>query len=300
MLRDTRNQRKLPPIDSSLRIGAISVSPDGHCAAVRFGDSGALSHPALYSNDGEQPRLLIPDETARGDWLKIVSTAAARVLRASLPPVVVDGQTFERPTILPLPNELAGLGNVTARLGRIAELGEGLLPARGQPREGCSTDTEACLLFNYLRGNITSAMADLDALDQKTTDFDQRLSILSMRAMLRWAQGDPDQARQIIAYLISNTGTSTLRVEETPQGQVIEKTAVPAQAWAQFLSTRAAEAKAQGDAPASPENVDPLDPLAGAAQRRLLELPEFPFEPGGAGGPFAPLPAPDLDPPARP
>ena len=67
------------------------------------------------------------------------------------------------------------------------------------------------------------------------------------------------------------------------------------QAWAAFLSVRVGQAQAQAAEPPPPERIDPLDPF------RLLELPEFPIlEPGGAGVPFAPLPAPDLDPAARP
>jgi WD40-like Beta Propeller Repeat len=305
MLRDPRLHRRSHPVDPSLRIGAVSVSPDGHCAAVRFGDPDALSHPALYGAEAEQTRLLVPDEIARREWLKMLSTTAARLLRAGLPPVVASGSTFERLTVLPLPHELAGLGSLGPRLARIAEFGEALLPARSKLHQSNSTDTEARLLFSYLRGDIRGAAADLDALDQETTDSDQRLSILSMRALIRWAQGDPDQASQIIAYLVSTTGTATENVEDTPLGPAVGKFVSPAQAWAAFLSVHAAAAaQSQGAvAPATPD-VDLFDPLGGAGQRRLLEPPPFPaFEPGGAAGPFAPLaplPAPDLDPAPRP
>jgi hypothetical protein len=301
MLSDPRHHRRFHPVDPSLRIAAVSVSPNGECAAVRFGDPDALSHPALCGIDGERTRLLAPDEAARREWLKILSASAARVLRGGLPSVVLDGKTYERPTILPLPNELPGLGNVAARLGRIAELGEGLLPARDAANAGAPSDTEVRLLFDYLRGDTGAATADLDALEQSTTDFDQRLSLLSIRAMVRWAAGDHGQAKQIIAYLVSSTGTTTSRVEDTPSGPVIEKVVCPEQAWATFISARAAAAQEQGEAPPVAEKIDPFDPFLGPGQRRLLELPEFPqFEPGGALGPFAPVPAPEIDLPARP
>jgi hypothetical protein len=301
LLRDPRVHRRIDPVDPSLRIGAVAVSPDGQCVAVRFGDPDALSHPAIHAIEGEQTRLLVPDLAARRQWLKLLSTTAARVLRGALPPVVVDGSSFERPTILPLPGELAGPGSLATRLAQIAELGEPMLPARAAPENGSPADSEARLLLNYLRGDIPAASADLDALEAETADFDKRLSILSMRAMIRWAQGDPEQARQIIAYLVANTGTATERIEDTPLGPVISKVVSPAQAWAAFLSLRVGQAQAQAAEPPPPERIDPLDPFALPGQRRLLELPEFPIlEPGGAGVPFAPLPAPDLDPAARP
>jgi hypothetical protein len=233
----------------------------------------------------------------------LLTATAIRVLKSALPPVVVEGQTFERATILPLPNELGGLGNVSARLARIALLGERLLSPRGQIGDAttANSDDEARLLFNYLRGDLQAATADLDALDRRSTDFDHRLSILSIRALLRWGQGEQDQARQIIAYLVANTGTSTVRVEYTPLGPVFEKIATPAQAWAAFLSARASAAQTAGEVPPAPENIDPFDLLAAPGIQRLLELPDFPrMEPGGAGGPFAPVPAPELDKPARP
>ena len=74
------------------------------------------------------------------------------------------GQTFERPTILPLPGELAGLGNVAARArpdrraGRVAAA----CSRRAALRRAVPSDTEARLLFNYLRGDFRAALADLE------------------------------------------------------------------------------------------------------------------------------------------
>ena len=70
ILRDSQLHRRFHPVDPSLRIGAVSVSPDGHCVAVRLVDLGMFSHPALYSTENEQTRLLAPDEPARREWLR--------------------------------------------------------------------------------------------------------------------------------------------------------------------------------------------------------------------------------------
>jgi Tol biopolymer transport system component len=296
ILRDSQLHRRIQPVDASLRIGAISVSPDGHCLAVRLGDPETLSHPAIWSTETEQTRLLMPDEPSQREWLLQLANAADRLLKGSLSPVVASGQTFARPTYLPLPGELASTGNVASRLGRIAELAQLALPGRDEHAERSASDTEASLLFNYLRGNFRAALDDLELLDRETTDLGQRLSLLSLRAVLRWAEGNQDEARQIIEYIVSDVGTATEHLEETPLGPVVTKVVSPAQAWAGFLSAKAAKARATE--PELAEGSGSWGALGGPARKGLLELPDFPpFEPGGPGGPFAPIPAPDFNPP---
>jgi len=292
---DAQLHRRFHPVDPSMRIGAIAVSPDGHCVAVRLWDSDRLSHPAFWSAQSEQTRLLIPDEPARRQWQKLLVNAAERVLGGSLGAIVVGGQSVERPSILPLPGELAGPGSEAVRLWRIADLGQKSLSSDDEPAERAAGETEPRLLFNYLRGDFRAAAADLDVLDAETTDLDQRQTLLGLRALVRWARGDLDEARQMIGYLVSTTGTADERVEYTALGLVRTKVVSPAQAWAGFLSTKAAQARSAEPQPG--EGSDPFGLLEGRDQKPLLELPGLPpFEPGGAGGPFAPLPAPDLDP----
>ena len=258
-----------------------------------------LSHPALYSTENDQTRLLVPDESARREWLLLLSAAAERLLKGALPSIIVDGSNFERPTNLPLPGELAGGGNEASRVARIAELARMLSPARGEPTERFQGDTQVRLLFNYLRGDFRAASADLELLDSETTDVVERQGLLGLRALCRWREGDLDEARQIIEYLVSTTGSASERVEDTPLGPVITKFVSPAQAWARFLSVKAAQARAT--AQDLGEGIDNVDPLGGPGRKPLLALPDFPqFQPGGAAGPFAPLPAPDVEPAERP
>jgi hypothetical protein len=229
----------------------------------------------------------------------LLRNAAERLLAGCLPPLLVDGQTVERPTILPLPGELPITGNVRERLAHLADLAQMLGPARDEPALGMASDTEARLLFNYLRGNIRAASEDLELLDAETTDLGDRLSVLCLRAVVRWALGKEEEAKQIIDYIVRAVGTTTERLEDTPLGPVVTKVTSPEQAWAGFLSVKAAQARALG--PADLLGVDSVDPVSGIGRKQPLDLPEFPaFEPGGAAGPFAPLPAPDFDPPARP
>jgi hypothetical protein len=296
ILRDSQLHRRTVIVDASLRIGAICVSPDGRSVAVRLGDPLALSHPALFSTDSEQTRLLAPDPESRREWLRLLTNATERLLKASLAPVIVDKQTFERPTYLPLPSELAALGDVGSRLVRIAEMAQTVLPARDEPGGLSASDTDARLLFNYVRGNLRAASEDLDVLDRETTEFGQRLSLLYLRAVLQWAQGKHDEARKTIGYVVSNIGTATERLEETPLGLVVTRVVSPEQAWAAFLSTKVEQAQALE--PETANGASALEMNLGSGRRFQPEIPDFPaFEAAGPGGPFAPLPAPDFNPP---
>jgi hypothetical protein len=193
---------------------------------------------------------------------------------------------------------LPALGNVGSRLARIAEMAQTVLPDRDEPASGSASDTEARLLFNYVRGNLRAASDDLDVLDRETTEYRQRLSLLYLRAILRWAQGKHDEARKVIEYVVANIGTATERLEETPLGLVVTKVVSPEQAWAAFLSTKVEQAHALEPDSAAGQSM--LEKITGSSRRVQAELPDFPaFEPAGPGGPFAPIPAPDFNPPAR-
>ena len=163
------------------------VSPDGRCVAVRLGDPEALSHPALFSTETDQTRLLAPDEQSRREWLMLLANAAERLLKGPLSPVVVQGQTFERPTILPLPGELTSTGNVASRLGKIAELAQTVLPGacKSRPSDPQATPTRVCFSIIFA-ADFRAAADELELLDRETTDLGQRGSLLYLRALLRW------------------------------------------------------------------------------------------------------------------
>ena len=187
-LRDSQIHRRNHPVDASLSIGAIAASPDGRTVAVRLGDRDALSHPALFSTETEQTRLLAPDEPARREWLMLLANAAERLLKGSLATIALDKQTIERPSLLPLPGEVAAMGNAGSRLLRIAELGESVLPSRDNPGGRAESEADVRLLFDYLRGNFGAASDDLEVLDRETTDLSQRLGLLYVRAVIHWCR----------------------------------------------------------------------------------------------------------------
>ena len=105
--RNHETHKRFNPVDISQRVEALAVSPDGRLLAVRFGAPGGLSPPAVYDTDTEQTTLLVPDGTARSQWLSVLAGTAERLLLAGLPPAVADGRAAQRPTLLPLPGEIA-------------------------------------------------------------------------------------------------------------------------------------------------------------------------------------------------
>jgi len=293
--RDHETHKRYNPLDVSQRIGALAVSPDGRSVAVRFGMPGALSPPALTDYETEQTSLIVPDATSRKEWIAVLADTAARLLLAALPPAAVDGRAAQRTTILPLPGEITALDVVNARLIRIATLGSSLCsppadgPGAAGPRVTDSSEIEARLFFNYLRGDFRAAAADLESLDPYVSNLDHRLSLLSVRAQILWSEGQKTEARDVIDYVLSTAGAHTQRIEETPLGLVITTDVSPGQAWARYLSMRAAlapEARTQpGHDPAhefaNPNLQDPFDALEFRGFER--GEPAFPFAPAFRG-----------------
>jgi hypothetical protein len=294
-------RKRFNPLDVIERVGALTAAPDGRTLAVRFGPPGALSPPVVHDAETDQTTLIVPDATARQEWLAILADIGRRLLLAGLPAAMVDGRSAQRPTLLPLPGELAAGDNVNGRLQRIARFGSSVCshpatePGGPGPRASDSGEIEASLFFNYLLGRYPAAATDLDALDGHVSALDHRLSLLSVRAQILWSNGHRDEALHVIDYLVSSAGAHTERVEATPLGPVVTRELSPGQAWARYLSTRAAAKPAAQPQPGLDPAAEflaprPPDPFGG------LEFPGI--DRAGAEFPFAP-PGPGPDGPAR-
>ena len=301
--RNHETHKRFNPVDISQRVEALAVSPDGRLLAVRFGAPGGLSPPAVYDTDTEQTTLLVPDGTARSHWLSVLAGTAERLLLAGLPPAVADGRAAQRPTLLPLPGEIAAHDVVSPRLIRIAKFGSSVCSSPGGGpdaaghRAGDSSAVEARLFFNYLLGDFLAAADDLETLDSHVSNLDHRLSLLSLRAQILWWKGQKDEAREVIGYLVSNAGSHTLRIEETPLGPVVTTDVSPGQSWARYLAMRAdtkPEQQAQSGRDPAGEfaGLNPPDPFD------LLEIPGI--ERGGARFPLGPAVPGHADEPAAP
>ena len=100
----------------------------------------------------------------------------------------VGGEPVARPSLLPIPGELAEQNPVAIRLRRLGKIGRGLLdqPATANDSAatgdlpGDSTD-EHRLLFDYLRGDYAAASADVEILESRAGSEDLRFRLLSLR-----------------------------------------------------------------------------------------------------------------------
>jgi hypothetical protein len=279
--------RPFNPLDVSQRIGAVAISPDGQSVAARFGPPDDLTPPAICDWTSDQTTLLVPDRTARRIWSERLATVARDLLATGLPKVAVDGQSAGRPTLLPLPGELASGSQIQARVARIGRLGatldhSGVDDAEPPMDHALKTaEVETRLFFLYLAGDYTGAATALESLDPLLTAPEVRLAALSLKAQILWAQGERARARSVIDYIQTAQNTETRRIEETPFGWVITKELTPSQAWTRHLAQQAAlleRPTAQNDAsqpaelpdqpfqiPLIPAEPQPLEGRAGDA-----------------------------------
>ena len=291
--REKLTHKRFHPLDISQRIEGLAASPDGQVVAVRFGSSsGGPTFPALYDTETEQTTFMVPDGDARKEWLRVLAGTATRLLKAALPPAVVDGQAARRPTLLPLPGELSPLEAAVTRLTRLGRLGSALylIPAgsaeNGERHATGAFDTEARLFFHYLHGDYQAAAADLENLEYSVQSPRDRLSLLSVRAQLLWLRGEKSEARAVIDYLAACEEPNRRFVEETPVGLVFTPYTSSRQAWARYLSARIADQNQPKSAPNGELPADVIDPRL----QDPFPLPEMPLiERGGAAPiPFAP------------
>jgi hypothetical protein len=261
--------RPFNPLDVSQRIGAIAISPDGQSIAARFGSPDNLTPPAVCDWTSDQhTTLLVPDLAAKQFWLARLRGIARDLLSSGLPKVVVDGQPARRPTLLPLPGELASIQQVHARVTRVARLGASLDhlaepgASSGRDTSSATADLETRLFFSYLAGDYPGAGRTLDALDERVTEPQDRLAALTIKSQILWAQGERTSALSVIDYIQAIQGAEARRVEDTPFGPVMTKEVTPDQAWTNHLAKQAASSD-----PAK----NPADPVQAA------EIPEQPF-----------------------
>ena len=247
--RDRITVKRFHPIDGSLRIGSLAVSPDGRSLALRFGPPSRLTLPAIqdvHDVATDQISLVIPDEAARGAWLAVLSRTARALLLDGLP-AGLRGRTRRSTTNTPAPARRdprliipCGLGSPDSA---DSDPPHAASPANGNADDGepdvrPATTPEDRLFFDYLRGDFAAAASDLGAVEPRVAAPEQRLSLLSLRAQILYSKGDTTRARAIVDYLIEAEGGPIHRVEETPMGPVLTTEPDSGQIWARYLSSR--------------------------------------------------------------
>ncbi|MEO6810653.1 MAG: biopolymer transporter Tol [Isosphaeraceae bacterium] len=249
-LRNGREQNVIKPIipvDLSVLVGALTASPAGGILSLRVGPPGVLSPPALCEPaPGLNPDKftpIVPDDTARAEWLAVLVHAAADLLRASLPSGQLDGTAVERPTLLPIPGEFPPDHTLHSRLRRLARLAR---PLCERPTDAPSVEpamqgllNEARLFFAFLSEDYPAALDALELYESAANGPDRSLRLLSLRAQIYLGMKDYDRAEGTIAYLRSLDASPVQRIEETPSGPQLSEIKNPRAAWSAYLAKRA-------------------------------------------------------------
>lgn len=281
--------KKDNPIDFTIRLSSFSVTPGGKMLAFRAGGPAFFASPGLW----ELPSLqspgrftpLVPDDSARLEWIATLVASARRLLLSGLPVVASEnGRSIERATSLPIPGELAENLPNTMRLRKLGRFGKALCDrpfdtAEVKPLIRDQVD-EARLFFDYLRGDYDAALRALDSLEARTKSPDHRLRLVSVRAQIFMGKGQEERAERTIEFLQSLERKTPQRFEITPEGPVLTAEEAPSQGWPGYLALRAKDwIKTSGNRSAAtldrlvPEAVDPREIEAMPfARENLLEL----------------------------
>ncbi len=239
--------------------------------------------PVTYDCETEQTRLIVPDQDSRREWIGTLAATAGGLLKASLPPAMADGQIAARPTLLPLPGELPPQEPAVVRINRLARFGGALCTPQirsdgDDTLPSNPTEAEARIFFDYLRGEFLAAAAELEVLEATFDSPHDRLCLLSLRAQILWARGERAEALAVAGYLLLCGDSNRQLVEETPFGLVFSPLVSPTQAWARYLSARAADALKSKAGPARDPLGDAIDPH----QQDAIGIPDMPFLEKGA------------------
>ena len=247
----------------------------------------------------------MPDDAARAEWIATLVATARTIVREQIAPPAAAGLLVERPTLLPVPGELADNDPAAVRLRRPGTPGPpALRPAGRRPapaarrcrpcwtRRGCSSTTSAPIIrppWSRWRRSRPGRRTRIGTL-----------KLLGVRAQIYLGLGDLERARATIAYLNAAQPRRAGRVEAVPDGLVWIPEPDPGAGWPAFLAERAEalaatagpaarppRRAARSDRPAPDLVLDPADlPLP-----VLAPPPDEPLR-SSPSVPSAPAPAP--------
>lgn len=277
-LRTKETYKRDNPIEFSVRVGSLAISPSGKTLAFRAGMLGDFPPPGLWDLESNRFTPIVPDVSARVEWVATVIAGAKQLLRTYLPAAVgPKGQPVERASLLPIPGEVPHNNELAVRLRRLGRLGRPICdrPADAPPPDPAVAAflDEARLFFDYLREDYTAALASLESLEARMTSPGPRLRLLSVRAQIFLGQGQEESAEQTIAYLQSLEREAPRRLEITPAGTTLTEEEAPTQGWAKYLDSRARLLRAS----AGTNRAEP----SGHQQGNTLEAAPGPFGPFG-------------------
>ncbi len=238
-----RNQEtveRFNPIDFTVRISGLSLSPDGKTLALRAVDNDHGS-VALYDLVTRKTTLLAPDDATRLEWTSLLITTARRLLQETFATVAANSdKAVWRPTLLPVPGEIPQNQEFFLRLRRLGRLGEPLCDAPAASDDPALETylQEASLVFDTLREDYQAALKSLESLEARTTSADRLVRLLAVRAQLFLGTKDVVRATDTINFLKTLEDAPVSRLEVTPAGATLTSEPFGAKGWARYLSRR--------------------------------------------------------------
>ena len=251
--RSRETLKRFNPVEHPIQLTALSLSPNEKNLAFRTGGMAPFQPLGFCDVTERGCTLLLPDDSARIEWLMTLITGVRQLLTVALPPAVdPSGHLQERPSPLPIPGELPMNHESLMRLRNLSRQG---LVACERPKEATSGSpalenffNESRLLFQYLSDDYKGALNSLETVEAAIDDPDVRLRLLSIRAQVYLALGDVERAQETISYLRAVSRNTSRRVEETPAGLSMEDDSAQTHGWPEILAQRVkrlADLKAQ-------------------------------------------------------
>ena len=232
---------RMHPLDFSIRVDGMSLSPHARTLALHLGGQGGVV--ALW--DVVDPKLtpLVSDDRSRRAWLALLIGTCRQLSRSVLPAAAVDGKPVERPSLLPVRGEVPWNHEMSIRLRQVAKLGRSLCdrPSSANAAEAprfVEFLEEARFYFDYLREDYPAALRELEHLESRLTDPADRLRLIELRAQVEIALDNFEQASDVISYLLSMERHAVSRIEITPAGMTLTPEVDARDGWPRYLAHR--------------------------------------------------------------
>jgi hypothetical protein len=229
--RDNSVYKVFNPFHVSVPISAVAVSPAGKHLAMRVGPRKTFTPPALCDLETEKLIPLVPDDAARLEWLATIMSTARTIMRGQVPGPVFGGQDLERATVLLVPGEMPPQQETALALRRLGQIGRMVCdrPAEAPPPDAAfqALLDEARLFCDYLREDYKAALADFEAVDQRTLDPDRRLRLMGLRTQIYLGLGDAERAEATAAFVQASQAHQVRRFEMTLAGPAITTEPAP-------------------------------------------------------------------------
>lgn len=284
-------QVRFNPVDPAASLHALALEPEGRRLAFRADSPGPDGPLALCDPATQKMTPIVPDDSARVEWLALLANHALGTIAGLPDPVDAQGIAVERMTFLPAPDEIGPQAPGMTRLRYLARVAGPLCETAPDHSTPDATLTraldEARFVFDYLRfdesgANYRAARESLARLDRFARTPAERLRWLGLHAQVDVGLGELDRARLLVEHLRDSTPWPTDQVEDTPRGPVLVPLFDPDRAWLDTLAFQIATRQAEGSAP----DADPNALLVPSASRPLIgPIESLPPQPGLAPDP---------------